>query len=219
MRNFRVYLVDFDGTLAASRPAGVAGLTRTLGERGIAIPPERMEAVIGTGVPLETTLATLVPHLTDGDLAACASRYRALYPEIDLEMTRLYDGVHQTVAGLVRAGGKVVILSNKSRPALEASLARFDIIDQASAVMAADPGLPAKPDPQVFHRRVHPLFPDLAPADFLMVGDTASDIAFAKAAGIASCWVSYGYGDADACLALKPDFVAHTLPDLLSAAA
>ena len=33
-----------------------------------------------------------------------------------------------------------------------------------------------------------------------MVGDTAADIAFAKAVGIAGCWVSYGYGDADRCL-------------------
>jgi phosphoglycolate phosphatase len=216
MIGFRVYLLDFDGTLAATRPAGVAGLTRTLAERGMAVPASRMEAVIGTGVPLEVTLATLAPQLTDADIADCATRYRALYPDIDQELTALYDGVHDTIAGLNRNGGKVVVLSNKSRATLEAALARFAILDQASAVLAADPGLPVKPDPQVFHRRVRPLFDGLAPSDFVMVGDTAADIAFAQAAGIASCWVSYGYGDADHCLAMKPDFVVHTLPDLLT---
>lgn len=216
MNGFRVYLLDFDGTLAATRPAGVAGLTRTLAERGIAVPASRMEAVIGTGVPLEVTLATLVPQLTDADIAICATRYRVLYPEIDQEMTSLYDGVRGTLAGLARNGRAVVVLSNKSRAALEATLARFAILDQASAVLAADPGWPVKPDPQVFHRRVRPLFDGLAPSDFVMVGDTAADIAFAQAAGIASCWVSYGYGDADNCLAMKPDFVVHNLPDLLT---
>ncbi len=219
MLSFRVYLLDFDGTIAATRPAGIAGLTRTLAERGIDVSESRMAAVIGTGVPLEVTLATLAPHLTDADIADCATRYRALYTEIDREMTALYDGVHETLAGLKRHGGEIVVLSNKSRAALENTLARFDMQDVASAVIAADPGLPVKPDPEVFHQRVRPLFPGLAPSDFLMVGDTAADIAFAQAAGIASCWVSYGYGDADRCLAMKPDFVAHALAELLTGAA
>lgn len=215
---FRVYLLDFDGTLAATRPAGIAGLTRTLAEHGIEIPVARMEAVIGTGVPLEVTLATLAPHLTGTDIAGCVTRYRALYPEIDRELTALYEGAGEMIADLRRAGREIVVLSNKSRAALEDTLARFGMREAASAVLAADPGLPVKPDPAVFHQRVRPLFPGLAPSDFLMVGDTTADIAFAQAAGIASCWVSYGYGDADQCLALKPDFVVHALPDLPVAA-
>ncbi len=216
MRGFRVYLLDFDGTLAATRPAGIAGLTRTLTERGISIPETRIKATIGTGVPLEMTLATLAPQLSERDIADCATRYRALYPEIDAEMTALYDGVHETMAGLNRDGREVVVLSNKSRGALEATLARFDLLDQANVILAADPGLAVKPDPDVFHRRVRPLFDGLAPGDFIMVGDTAADIAFAQAAGIASCWVSYGYGDAERCMAMKPDFVVDALPDLLA---
>ena len=60
------------------------------------------------------------------------------------------------------------------------------------------------------------LFEGQSPGDFVMVGDTAADIGFAQAAGIASCWVSYGYGDADTCRSMKPDFVVDTLSDLLA---
>jgi len=215
MFNFRVYLLDYDGTLAATRPAGIACLTRTLGERGTSVPEELMNAAIGSGMPLERVFATLVPALTTAEIAACVARYRALYPLFDRDMTSLYDGAYETVAALHRGGREIVVLSNKGRAALETALARFDLLDMTSAVLAADPGVPLKPDPQTFHERVQPLFDGLARSDFVMVGDTAADIAFAQAVGIASCWVRYGYGDAAACLAMKPDCVVDALPELL----
>jgi len=216
MPGFRVYLLDFDGTLAATRPAGLACLTHTLSERGVTVAPDLIEAVIGSGVPLEAAIAVLAPGLTASDILACTVRYRELYPDIDGRMTSLFGGVHETMAALHRDDRKIVVLSNKGRGALEAALARFDLLGMASAVLAADPGLPVKPDPQAFHQRVRPLFADVAAADFVMVGDTAADIGFAQAAGIASCWVSYGYGDAETCRSMKPDFVVDTLSDLLA---
>ncbi len=218
MPNFRVYLLDFDGTLAATRPAGIECLSRTLREYGATVLEERISATIGRGELLESTIARLMPTLPAADILEMATRYREHYPDIDLEMTSLFDDVHETLDALRRAGSEIVVLSNKSRVALEDTLARFDLLDKASAVLAADPGMPVKPDPEAFHRRVRPLFDGVSPADFIMVGDTAADIAFAQAAGIASCWARYGYGDAGRCLAMNPDFVIGGLPELLSPA-
>jgi phosphoglycolate phosphatase len=219
MPGFPIYLLDFDGTLAATRPAGLACLTRTFAERDVSVSSGVVESVIGSGVPLEAAIAMLVPGLTTNDVADCTTRYRELYPDIDAAMTSLFEGVRETMSALHHDGRKIVVVSNKGRVALEAALARFDLLDMTSAILAADPGLPVKPDPQAFHRRVRPLFEDASLADFIMVGDTAADIGFAQAAGIASCWVSYGYGDADRCLSMKPDFVADALSDLLPSGA
>ena len=38
------------------------------------------------------------------------------------------------------------------------------------------------------------------------VGDTATDIQFAKNIGAASCWATYGYGDAGRCHTLQPTY-------------
>jgi phosphoglycolate phosphatase len=48
----------------------------------------------------------------------------------------------------------------------------------------------------------------------LIVGDTETDILFAKAAGIASCWASYGYGEPERCRNLRPDHVITTIEQL-----
>ena len=216
MPRFSVYLLDFDGTIAATLPAGVKCLARTLLDYGATVPEERISAAIGKGELLESAVARLMPSLPAADIPGFVMRYRELYPDIDRELTHLFDGARETIADLHRAGCKIVVLSNKGRAALETVLARFDLRDKTTAVLAADPGLPVKPDPEVFRQRVLPLFDGLARSDFVMVGDTTADIAFAQAAGIASCWASYGYGDSAACRAMEPDFVVDTLPDLLS---
>ena len=43
MPGFSVYLFDFDGTIAATRPAGIACLTRTLAERGATVSEARID--------------------------------------------------------------------------------------------------------------------------------------------------------------------------------
>ncbi len=216
MPRFSVYLLDFDGTIAATRPAGIKCLARTLSEYGATVPEEQISAAIGRGELIELAVARLIPGLAAADIPGFVLRYRELYPDIDRELTHLFDGARETITDLHRDGCKIVVLSNKGRAALDTVLDRFDLRDQTSAVIAADPGLPVKPDPQVFHQRVLPLFSGLARSDFVMVGDTTADIAFAQAAGIASCWASYGYGDAGACLAMEPDFVVDALSDLLA---
>ena len=216
MSGFPIYLFDYDGTLAATRAAALACLTRTLAERGETAAEARIDAAIGSGVPLEAAIASLSPAMAPAAVGECVTRYRELYPDIDRDLTCLFDGARETIAALHEDGRAIVVLSNKGRAAVETALARFDLIDRMTAIVAADPGAPVKPDPEVFHRRVRPLFAGAPLSDFLMVGDTAADLAFAGAAGIRSCWARYGYGDAGRCLSMNPDFVIDALPDLLS---
>jgi len=53
---------------------------------------------------------------------------------------------------------------------------------------------------------------DLQPADLTYVGDTASDLIAAHAAGAQAAWARWGYGAPSACLAAEPEHVLDT-PD------
>jgi phosphoglycolate phosphatase len=216
MSRFDVFLFDYDGTLAATRNAVVKCLSRTLAERAADVSVTQIEAVIASGVPLEEAFPALVPALAQADIDVCVHRYRALYPDIDREASVLFDHVAATLTTLRRDGRKIVVLSNKGRGAIEASIGRLSLHDKVDFILPADPGEPVKPNPEAFSRRVQPLFESVPSSRFLMVGDTSADIAFAKAAGIASCWASYGYGDAAQCQSMKPDFIIHAFADLLS---
>ena len=43
--------------------------------------------------------------------------------------------------------------------------------------------------------------------EMMYVGDTASDLQAAQAAGYIAAWASWGYGNPDDCLAQKPDLI------------
>jgi phosphoglycolate phosphatase len=47
-----------------------------------------------------------------------------------------------------------------------------------------------------------------------MVGDTETDIQLAKNSGMACCWASYGYGEAERCRALEPEYEISSIAEL-----
>jgi phosphoglycolate phosphatase len=114
--------------------------------------------VIARGPALADAFHQLSPGLTADQIAECVTRYRALYPEIDVAHSVLYDGVQLTLHWLHDAGISVVVLSNKGRAAVEASVPRCGLTENVRYVLADEPGQPTKPDPDVFNQRVVRVF-------------------------------------------------------------
>jgi phosphoglycolate phosphatase len=212
---FRIALLDFDGTMAATRPAVVACAKLTLATLGHGVPADDViTGVIARGLPLVEAFEALAGRLTPEETDRCVAFYRAHYPEIDRQHSVLFDDVAETLKALSRRGITVAILSNKGVPAIAAALAHFGIADLIPHIIGEAPEGPNKPDPAVFHERVVPLLRRRPAADYLMVGDTTTDLAFAKAAGIRSCWARYGYGDPEACGKVGYDFVIGSFGEL-----
>jgi phosphoglycolate phosphatase len=219
MNGFSIALVDFDGTLAASHLAVAECLRRTLGERCEEMPrDDDISAVIARGVPLAQAFRLLSPGLAADQIEGCVRRYRVLYPEIDIVRSALYDDVQPSLRRLRTMGICIVVLSNKGRAAIEASLARFGLAESVGYVLADEPGEPTKPDPEVFYRRVAGIFGARPGSDYMMVGDTEADLRFARVVGIRSCWASYGYGNREGCRALAPDYEIASFPGLVEIA-
>ena len=210
-------LLDFDGTLAATQVAVIECVRRTSIELGHgSVEAERVSEAIARGLPLPDTFAAVVQGLTLRQVATCVDVYRELYAAADAEHSNLFAGVWTTTQSIHQAGLNLAVLSNKGPAAIAHALGRFGLTSFIACVLAAEPGLPTKPDPAVFDLRIAPAFPSAARSAFLMVGDTSADIRFAKTVGIGSCWASYGYGDPVACRELAPDYEIGCFAELLS---
>ena len=57
---------------------------------------------------------------------------------------------------------------------------------------------------------------ELEKSNILMVGDTTTDIDYAKKCSIDSAFASYGYGDQQKCIAMKPTYIINSPNELLS---
>lgn len=218
MTRFPILLLDYDGTLAETQPAILHSLKEAFDAVGVTAPSaDVLKQELTRGGTLQTLFQAIAPKSDERDAASFVRHYRAFYPAADEEETVLFDGVVETLTALKEQGKTLAILSNKHAPTVHASMARFGLEPFFSGVVASEPNFPHKPDPRVMEERVLPLFPDLPRSAFLIVGDTVADLQFARNAGIASCWASYGHGSSQQCAALGPDLRIDAFADLPTA--
>ncbi|MFT4103838.1 MAG: HAD family hydrolase [Burkholderiaceae bacterium] len=199
----RLFIFDYDGTICDTSRAISTSLTATFAEYSGAVPQEEdIARLIGTGKTLQETIHELRPTdagpLDDGELKRWVDSYRKRYADHGDLLVSLFDRAEETLVHL-RSAGDLVLLSNKGIDAVEGSLNRFGIRDHFSLVLAEEPGQPRKPDPEVFFKRISPLFPAMEPADCVVIGDTAADLEFARSIGAAACFAEYGFGDRASC--------------------
>jgi phosphoglycolate phosphatase len=107
-----------------------------------------------------------------------------------------------------------VVVSNKGDDAVRRSLDESALGALVDLVIAERPGVPNKPDPAIVSEFILPHFPLLRRGQILMVGDTETDILFARKASIASCWASYGYGNGQRCRMLAPAYEIFSISEL-----
>jgi phosphoglycolate phosphatase len=217
MGDFRVVVFDYDGTLFDTRPAIIHSIQRVFAETGRPLPEiEAIAATVKTGIPLHDTLTALEQRLGSDQIALeeLVGAYRKIYLAEAAPFLKPYLGVYQTLQKLHAGGTKNLIVSNKGIAAIHKSLNESGLSSLVDMVFGDEPNLPKKPDPAILTKHIFPHYAGLQKDQMLVVGDTETDIRFAKAAGVASCWASYGYGDPDRCGELGPDHVITTIEQL-----
>jgi len=177
---------------------------------------ESIGALIAQGLSLPDTFRSTAPEATSQLISRCVDLYRRIYRDLEQDHTVIFEGVQSTLEDIATAGVKMAVVSNKGTAAVTRSLQRFGIERWIDHVFGAEEGVPTKPDPCLYDLRVQPAYPDMLKSAFLMVGDTAADLLFAKGIGVASCWASYGFGDAYSCRQLNPNFTIQSFPELAS---
>ncbi|HEY8552994.1 MAG TPA: phosphoglycolate phosphatase [Burkholderiales bacterium] len=212
----RLVLFDLDGTLVHSAPDLAYAANLMLADLGRPpLPPERIAAWVGNG------MARLVKRVLTGELDGepepalyerGLERFRAHYAANLTRETRPYPGAVEALEALAARGFALGCATNKpeafTRPLLAAlGLARF-----MSVVVGGDTVAARKPEPLPLLYACERA--NVVPARTVLVGDSASDVLGARAAGLRSVAVTYGYNQGRDVRALGPDIVVDSLVEL-----
>ena len=110
--------------------------------------------------------------------------------------SRPYPGLLEACDELAARGVKLAVVTNKMEELARDLLAQLGLTDRFTAILGGDtlgPGK-AKPNPDLLHEAIR-----LCGAHrFAFVGDTTYDIGAAKAAGVRSVAVGFGFNDKEA---------------------
>jgi phosphoglycolate phosphatase len=209
-------LFDLDGTLIDSAPGIIACIEHACTAMSVAAPPR---AVLRgwIGPPLGETFPGVVGS-DPGRVDAAIAHYRERFDRVGWREHRVYAGMDAVIAAQRAAGHTLAIVTTK-------------VQTQAGRIVAALPFGNAfarvyGPAADARHCAKAQMIAQ-AMADFghsaettRMVGDRRHDIAGARACGVASCGVLWGYGNASeletagaTALVEQPDALAAWLSD------
>jgi phosphoglycolate phosphatase len=184
-------LLDLDGTLADSRP-GIAGSFRfMLNELGhdASAAGDLSWAV---GPPIAVSIRTLLERYDDDRVELGLLTYRARYSTVGLYECSAFPGILAMLATLQTAGLTLCLATSKRRDFAERVVDHLGFRPFLAAVWGALPGggLDDKKDMLAELLRVE----GYDPTATVMVGDRLHDIEAAKANGLRSIGVLWGYG-------------------------
>ena len=208
-------LIDFDGTICATAPAIRFSLETAFSQACVDVPNSlRIEASIGSGLTLRETIQSLHPdsNISHEEVLELERRYREVYSREGCQYEVLFPVAETTLEECARHA-KIIVLSNKGLRAIEAAIDRFALGQYVNAVLADRPSTPWKPDAKLFNE-VQQRVPGVLRNRSLVVGDTETDLRFARNADLSSCWAAYGYGHHSRCRAVGFNYQLDQLESL-----
>jgi phosphoglycolate phosphatase len=185
---------DLDGTLVDTAPDLLGALNAVLvqeGRRTVGLADLRhlvghgaramlAEAMIRTGEPAP---AERLPALMDAFIAH--------YRDHIADESRAFPGVEATLALFAKQGARMGVLTNKPQELAGPLMAKLDLARFFGTIHGAGRFSYVKPDARVFHHVIDDLGGTKSGA--IMIGDSATDVATARAAGVPVVVLSYGY--------------------------
>jgi phosphoglycolate phosphatase len=214
----RLIALDLDGTLEDSRDDMVAAARRVRAQLGL---PVRQDAQLAPWVNggMDQLYAKCFDDFAAGDPARTEQvrrAYEAEYMERVAVTTRLYDGIEPALRELAGLGA-LACVTNKPERISRRLLEVLGVGALFRAVIGGDTCVRCKPDPVMLATAaercgVAPGTAGQRARRVVMIGDSAADIALARAFGASSVWCAWGYaasaGDSPA------DFVAQSPREL-----
>jgi phosphoglycolate phosphatase len=215
-RGRNALIFDLDGTLVDSAPDLHRALNAVLAEQGrVPVSLADIRAMVGDGAAklVERGFADTGAPCEAAALPGLVERFLIHYAAGRHAMTTAFPGVVETLTELKARGCRLGVCTNKPyRPSLEI-LEVLGVIGFFGAVTGGDSLPVRKPDPGHLLGTIELLG---ATADTaVMVGDSANDVAVARAAGVPAVVVSYGYTRVPAA-ELGGDALIDTFADVLT---
>jgi phosphoglycolate phosphatase len=195
--NFEAILFDVDGTLLDSIQDLADSMNSTLEHFGFSTHGiDRYKYFVGDG--MENLVRRALPDSIRADSAIvseCLQMMRQTYDHNWKKQTRPYPQIPELLDGLTDFNVRMTVLSNKpdyfTQKVIKELLPswRFEI------VMGERPSVPRKPDPSAAIEISERL--GVKPENFLYLGDTATDMLTANAAGMFAVGALWGFREAE----------------------
>lgn len=212
----RLLAFDLDGTLVDSSRDIAAAMNAAMGHvapPAPEIPFESILSYVGEGARLlvERCLQHAAVDLPVDEVLPV---YLECYAERLLDTTYLYPGVEEALAAL--EGTTLAVLTNKPGDFSRSILAGLGVAARFARIWGAGDVPSQKPDPEGLVRLMADVH--VSPEETWMVGDSATDVSAARAAGTRAAGVTWGFHPA-ALRAAGPDLLIddpRELPSLVS---
>ena len=187
---------DLDGTLVDTAPDLIDTLNVVLAREGL--PPvdyARARNMIGGGARrmIESGLRFEGRPATVGTVDRLFGEFIAHYSAHIADRSRPFPGLDQALDRLADRNCRFAVCTNKLERLSRLLLDQLGLTRRFAAICGQDTFGLQKPDPEILRRTIQAA--GGAPACAIMVGDSGTDLATARAAGIPMIAVDFGYSD------------------------
>jgi phosphoglycolate phosphatase len=209
---------DLDGTLVDTAPDLCTALNLVLQEGGYReVPLSEMRNIVGNGarVMIERGLARQQASVTAAELDRLLARFLVHYETHLADRSQPFPGAQETLDALQDSGAQLVVVTNKFERFSVRLLEALGLAGYFAVIAGSDTFPMRKPDAghllgAVSRAGGHS-------GSVVMVGDSRTDVATARAANVPVIAVDFGYSDIPA-HALGADRVVAKLPEVPDAA-
>ncbi len=188
--NYKVVMLDFDGTIARTIPAIMHAAERALNIHGHEIDPVMVERNFGLALPEAFRCFANDPTIDDATIEQMIIEFNEIYKTECEPLIELFDGVLDTLNILHKAGVTLLIASNNIRSVLNRLCARLNIAQYFDGIVCADDVVNAKPAPDIALLAIERY--NVKAEEALVVGDSTYDMDMGHGAGCDLCGVTFG---------------------------
>ena len=206
-----VLLFDLDGTLTDPR-VGIVGCIRfALDQLNVACPDDDVLAGY-IGPPLRASFATLLGTTEGPRIEKAMAFYRQRFEDTGLFENQVYDGVPAMLESTGRTAGASYVATSKPAVYADRIVKHFGLEGHFRRVYG--PELDGHYDDKA-ELLAHLLAEErVAPKLAVMIGDRAADVRAARANGLQSIGVLWGYGSERELIDAGADHLCHTPREL-----
>lgn len=207
-------LFDLDGTLTDPKLGITTCVQYALKDFGIDEPDlDKLEPFIGP--PLKDSFMDFY-GFTGEQADRAVAKYRERFSEVGLYENEVYPGVPQMLKKLKSRGLHLAIASSKPTVFVEKILEHFHIRQYFDVVVGSElDGRRVEKD-QVVREALRQLFPGgrVEKEKVYMIGDRKFDVIGARALGVESVGVTFGYGGMEELLEAHADYIVRSVEEL-----
>jgi phosphoglycolate phosphatase len=185
---------DLDGTLIDTAPDLIDTLNRILARHDVKpVAFDQARTLIGAGVKplLERALATRDIRLAPDALDALFAEYIQLYAAHIADRSRPFPGLEDALDVLAASGYRLAVCTNKLEWLSVRLLDALKLAPRFVTIIGQDTFGIRKPDPEILRRTIARAGGGIDTA--VMVGDSTTDVATARNAGVPVIAVDFGY--------------------------